>query len=89
MKLEKSLTLNSGICGRSQLKKISTMCRCSTFQKKCSVNGGFKITHFELAEQFGTMVQLSYYFNQMQHEILDFRSGFKRPTKKVKKAFSL
>lgn len=53
------------------------------------LKAGFKITHFELAEQFGTMVQLSYYFNQMQNEILDFRSGLKRPTKKVKKAFSL
>lgn len=50
---------------------------------------GFKLTTFELSETFGTMVHLSYYKSKIKNEILNFRSGHKRPTKKIKKVFSL
>lgn len=50
---------------------------------------GFKITGTELNERFGTMIVLSYFKNKMQNEILDFRSGLKKPDKKVKKAFAI
>jgi hypothetical protein len=50
---------------------------------------GFKITNFELSEAFGTMVHLSYFPSKIKNEILDFRSGYKRPNKKMKKVFGL
>lgn len=50
---------------------------------------GFKITSFELNERFGTMVLLSYFKNKTQHDILDFRSGFRKPSKKMKKVFDI
>ena len=50
---------------------------------------GFKITHFELSETFGTMVHLSFYKSKTKNEILDFRSGHKRPTKKIERIFNL
>lgn len=50
---------------------------------------GFKMTGTELNERFGTMIILSYFKSKMQNEILDFRSGFKKPTKKIKKAFGI
>ncbi|MCM2354294.1 MAG: hypothetical protein NDI63_11820 [Pseudobdellovibrio sp.] len=48
---------------------------------------GFKITGFELNKRFGTMVILSYFKNKTQNDILDFRSGFRKPSKKMKKVF--
>lgn len=50
---------------------------------------GFKITHFELSEAFGTLVHLTYFPSKIKNEILDFRSGLKRPGKKMKKIFKL
>ncbi len=50
---------------------------------------GFKITTFELSEQFGTMVHLTYYSAKIKNDILDFRSGHKRPSKKLRKIFKL
>lgn len=50
---------------------------------------GFKITSFELSESFGTMVHLSYYPSKIKNDILDFRSGLKRPNRKMKEIFSL
>ena len=50
---------------------------------------GFKITSFELSESFGTMVHLSYFPSKIKNDILDFRSGLKRPNKKMKEIFSL
>lgn len=50
---------------------------------------GFKITTFELSEAFGTLVHLTYYPHKVSNEILDFRSGYERPTKKIKKIFKL
>lgn len=50
---------------------------------------GFKITTFELSELFGTLVHLTYYPSKIKNDILDFRSGHKRPNKKLKKIFKL
>lgn len=50
---------------------------------------GFKITSFELSDVFGTMVHLTYYPSALKNEILDFRSGHKRPNQKIKKIFKL
>lgn len=50
---------------------------------------GFKITNFELSEKFGVLVHLTYFPQKIRNEILDFRSGFKYPSKKLKKIFKL
>ena len=50
---------------------------------------GFKITNFELSERFGNLVHLTYFPQKIHNDILDFRSGYKRPDKKLKKLFKL
>ena len=50
---------------------------------------GFKITNFELSERFGNLVHLTYFPQKVRSDILDFRSGYKRPNKKMKKIFKL
>ncbi len=50
---------------------------------------GFKITNFELSESFGTMVHLTYFPTKIKNDILDFRAGYKRPNKKMKKIFDI
>ena len=53
------------------------------------LKAGFKIISFELSERFGTMIVLNYFTQKIRHDILDFRSGFKYPDKKMKKIFKL
>ncbi len=53
------------------------------------LKAGFKITSIELSERFGTMIHLTYFPQKIRNEILDFRSGFKYPDKKMKKLFKL
>jgi ribosomal protein S18 acetylase RimI-like enzyme len=53
------------------------------------LKAGFKITSVELSERFGTLVHLTYFPQKTRQEILDFRSGFKYPSKKIKKIFKL
>ena len=50
---------------------------------------GFKITSFELSDTFGSMVHLTYYPTKIKNDILDFRAGYRRPNKKMKKVFDL
>ena len=50
---------------------------------------GFKITNFELSERFGNLGHLTYFPQKIRSDILDFRSGYKRPNKKLKKLFKL
>ncbi len=50
---------------------------------------GFKITNFELSERFGNLIHLTYFPQKIRSDILDFRSGYKRPDKKMKKIFKL
>lgn len=53
------------------------------------LKAGFKITTFELSERFGTMVHLTYFPQKIRKDVLDFRSGFRRPDKKMKKLFKI
>ncbi len=53
------------------------------------LKAGFKITNFELSDRFGTMIHLTYFPQKIRNDILDFRSGYKRPDKKMKKIFKL
>lgn len=50
---------------------------------------GFKITNFELSERFGNLIHLTYFPQKIRQDILDFRSGFKKPDKKMKKIFNI
>lgn len=50
---------------------------------------GFKLTTFENSFAFGTMIHLTYFPSQITNDILDFRSGYMRPNKKMKKVFKL
>ncbi len=50
---------------------------------------GFKITSFELSDRFGVLAHLSFFPSQIQNDILSFRSGDLRPTKRLKKIFQL
>ena len=50
---------------------------------------GFKLTNIELNFSFGTMIHLTYFPSPLYNELLDFRSGYKRPNKKMKRLFKL
>lgn len=50
---------------------------------------GFKITNFELSEAFGAMVHLTYFPSKIKNDILDFRAGYRRPNRKMKRVFDL
>jgi GNAT superfamily N-acetyltransferase len=80
------------------LKRVEPMGFMRVYSRHIIVNNdiiiaklkcGFKITNFELSEQFGTMVHLSYFPQKIKNDILDFRSGYRRPSKKMKKVFGI
>lgn len=48
------------------------------------LKAGFVITGFELSDQFGTLVHLSYYPNAVRRKVLDFRAGQAMPDDEVK-----
>lgn len=50
---------------------------------------GFKITNFQLSYHFGAMVHLTYFPSKLATDILDFRAGYVRPNKKMRKVFRL
>lgn len=41
---------------------------------------GFVITGFEVGDVFGNLVELSYYTNSKRRELLDIRTGMRKPT---------
>lgn len=43
------------------------------------LKAGFVISGFEVDDRFGTLVQLSYYFNPLRRKVLDVRVGQSRP----------
>jgi len=43
------------------------------------LKAGFVISGFEVDDRFGTLVQLSYYFNPLRRKLLDVRVGQRRP----------
>ncbi|WP_413944366.1 GNAT family N-acetyltransferase [Bdellovibrio sp. HCB-162] len=53
------------------------------------LKAGFKITTLEVSERFGTLVHLTYFFNDVRSQILDFRSGNSKPSKEVKQALGI
>ncbi len=49
------------------------------------LKAGFVISGFKADDRFGTLVQLSYYFNPLRRKMLDVRVGQRRPDEEVKK----
>ena len=43
------------------------------------LKAGFVISGFEVDDRFGTLVQLSYFFNPLRRKLLDVRVGQRRP----------
>jgi ribosomal protein S18 acetylase RimI-like enzyme len=50
------------------------------------LKAGFVVTGMELADDYGTMVILSYYMNESRKHLLNVRAGLERPNDKTKKA---
>lgn len=48
------------------------------------LKAGFVITAMELSDRFGTMVHLSYFFNETRRKVLEFRTGDLKPDQKIK-----
>lgn len=46
---------------------------------------GFLITGFELTDDFGLLLRLSYYFNQTRRKAIHVRSGLQQPDEEVSK----
>lgn len=46
---------------------------------------GFLISGFEISDQFGLLLWLSYYFNPTRQKIMHVRSGFQQPDEEVDK----
>lgn len=53
------------------------------------LKAGFCITGLELSDMFGTLVHLSYFFNQARRSAYDFRVGTRIDTKEMKRLFSI
>ncbi|MEN0057714.1 MAG: GNAT family N-acetyltransferase [Bdellovibrio sp.] len=53
------------------------------------LKAGFNITTLEVSERFGTLVHLTYFFNDIRTQILDFRSGNSKPSPQVKQALGI
>lgn len=53
------------------------------------LKAGFIITGMELSDRFGTLVHLSYYFNETRRQILEFRAGELKPDQKIKEALGI
>jgi ribosomal protein S18 acetylase RimI-like enzyme len=52
------------------------------------LKAGFVITALEVSDRFGTLVHLSYFFNETRREIMKFRSGDLKPDEKIKSALN-
>lgn len=53
------------------------------------LKAGFTITGLEIDEKVGMRVRLTYYFNKMRNDTLNFRIGSKKLNKEFEKYFSL
>ena len=51
------------------------------------LKAGFVISGFEINDRFGTLVQLSYYFNPLRRKMLDVRVGQRKPDEEIRKLF--
>lgn len=50
------------------------------------LKAGFVITALEVSDRFGTLVHLSYFFNETRRQIIEFRAGDRKPDAKIKEA---
>jgi ribosomal protein S18 acetylase RimI-like enzyme len=53
------------------------------------LKAGFMITGIEVSERFGTLVHLTYHFNETRRRILEFRAGELKPDRTIKKALGI
>ena len=53
------------------------------------LKAGFVITALEVSDRFGTLVHLSYYFNEKRRKVMLFRAGDFKPDQDVKSALRL
>ena len=54
-------------------------------RKPCKA--GFIISGFEVNDSFGTLVQLSYYFNPLRRKMMDVRVGQRKLDEEIRKLF--
>lgn len=53
------------------------------------LKAGFIITALEVSDRFGTLVHLSYFFNENRKKIMEFRAGDLKPDKEMKEALGI
>jgi ribosomal protein S18 acetylase RimI-like enzyme len=53
------------------------------------LKAGFVITALEVSDRFGTLVHLSYFFNEKRRQVMQFRSGDLRPDNDLKAALRM
>lgn len=53
------------------------------------LKAGFVITAMEVSDRFGTLVHLSYFFNETRKQIMEFRAGELKPDQKIKDALGI
>lgn len=53
------------------------------------LKAGFVITALEVSDRFGTLVHLSYFFNEMRRKVMEFRAGELKPDQKIKDALGM
>jgi ribosomal protein S18 acetylase RimI-like enzyme len=53
------------------------------------LRAGFVITGLEVSDRFGTLVHLSYHFNQLRRRVLDFRCGESVPDAELRRYLRL
>ncbi len=53
------------------------------------LKAGFVMTGMELSDVAGTLVQLSYFFNERRRQVLDFRAGFRLEDREILEQLSL
>lgn len=50
---------------------------------------GFIITGMKLTDDFGTLVELSFFYSEKRKKLIGFRSGYKRPDEEIKNILDL
>jgi ribosomal protein S18 acetylase RimI-like enzyme len=53
------------------------------------LKAGFMITAIEVSDRFGTLVHLSYFFNDTRKKVMEFRSGDLKPDQKINEALGM
>lgn len=53
------------------------------------LKAGFVITALEVSDRFGTLVHLTYFFNETRKKVMQFRSGDLKPDQTLKEALGI